>query len=136
MGCCRTGTLYLAQASWTALARSHPTQFTSSVTAKPQLCVTVSVSVCLCGYRQVGVPAPKKPSMVTSPALLDTGAQMVVSGMDLVHRLGVTRKELFPMTNSEGLKLVRGLLITVSATGSDQECYVSRNVNVFVKSSM
>ena len=57
----------------------------------------MSVSVCLDGYRQVGVPAPKKPSMVTSPALLDTGAQMVVSGMDLLHRLGVTRKELFPM---------------------------------------
>ena len=30
--------------------------------------------------------------------------------------------------NSEGLKLVRGLLITVSATGSDQEHYVRRNV--------
>ena len=45
---------------------------------KPHLCVTVSVSVFLDGYRQVGVPAPKKPHMVTSPALLDTGAQMVV----------------------------------------------------------
>ena len=50
--------------------------------------------------------------MVTSPVLLDTGAQMGVSGMDLLHRLRVSRKELFPMTssikaaNSEGLKLV------------------------------
>ena len=79
--------------------------------------------------------------MVTSPALLDTGAQMVVSGMDLVHKLGVTRKELFPVSsgikaaNSEGLKLVGGLLITVSATGPDGNtrsgshmCYVSENV--------
>ena len=76
------------------------------------VCNCVSVSVprwlqtgwCSCG--------PKKPRMVTSLALLDTGAQMVVSGMDLVHKLGVTRKELLPMTsginaaNSEGLKLV------------------------------
>ena len=37
---------------------------------------------------------------------------MVVSGKDLVHKLGVTRKELFPVSsgikaaNSEGLKLM------------------------------
>ena len=109
--------------------------------AEPQPCVTVSVSVCHDGYRQVGVSAPKKPHTVTCPALPDTGAQMMVCGMDLPHKLGVTRKELFPVAsgikaaNSEGLKLVGGLLVTVSATGHDGNtrstshmCYVSENV--------
>ena len=66
---------------------------------------------------------------------------MMVSGMDLPHKLGVTRKELFPMAsgikaaNSEGLKLVGGLLVTVSATvlygntrSTSHMCYVSENV--------
>ena len=109
--------------------------------AEPQPVVTVSVSVCSEGYEQVGIPAPRKPRTITSPALPDTGAQMVVSGMDLVHRLGVTRKELFPVTsgiraaNSEGLKLIGALLLTVSAVGADGNtrtgshmCYISENV--------
>ena len=55
---------------------------------------------------------------MTSTALPDTGAQMVVGGIDLVHKLGVTKKELFPITSgikaakSEGLKLIGGLLVT------------------------
>ena len=109
--------------------------------AEPQPVVTVSVSVCSEGYEQVGIPAPRKPRTITSPALPDTGAQMVVAGMDLVHRLGVTRKELFPVTsgiraaNSEGLKLIGALLLTVSAVGADGNtrtgshmCYISENV--------
>ena len=70
------------------------------------------------------------PYTVTSPALPDTGAQ-IMADIDLVHKLGDTRKELSPVTsgikaaNSEGLKLV-----TVSATGSDWNnmCYISENV--------
>ena len=44
--------------------------------------------------------------------------QMVVGGIDLVHKLGVTKKELFPITSgikaakSEGLRLIGGLLVT------------------------
>ena len=66
---------------------------------------------------------------------------MVVGGIDLVHKLGVTKKELFPVTsgikaaNSEGLKLIGGLLVTISAVGSDgitrsgsHMCYISENV--------
>ena len=42
---------------------------------------------------------------------------MVVGGMDLVHKLG--KRELFPLTsgikatNSEGLRLIGGLLVTI-----------------------
>ena len=110
--------------------------------AEPQPCVSVSVSVCQDGYRQVQMPAPRNARTITSTALPDTGAQMVVAGMDLAHRLGVGRKELFPVSssiraaNSEGLRLVGGLLITISATGpevtirsGDHMCYISENVN-------
>ena len=73
------------------------------------------------------------PHTVTSPALPDTRAQ-ILAGM--VHKLGDTRKEPSPATsfikvaNSEGLKLVRGSLVTVSATGSDGNNmrYISENI--------
>ena len=83
---------------------------------QPQPSVTVSVSVCQKGYEQIGVPVPRRPRTVTCPALPDTGSQMVVSGLDLVHKAGGTKIELFSVTsgikaaNSEGLKLIRGLL--------------------------
>ena len=109
--------------------------------AEPQPAVTVSVSVCSEGYEQVGIPAPRKPRTVTSTALPDTGAQMVVAGMDLVHKMGITKRELFPVTNgiraanSEGLKLIGGLLINVSSVGADGNtrsgshmCYISEKV--------
>ena len=109
---------------------------------EPQPAVTVSVSVCKVGYEQLSVPAPRRPRTVTYPALPDTGAQMVVSGMDLVHKAGVTKRELFPVSsgikaaNSEGLKLIGGLLVTISAVGSDgitrsgsHMCYISEHVN-------
>ena len=75
------------------------------------------------------------PHTVTSPTLPDTRAQILLC-MDLVHKLGDTRKEPFPVTscikvaNSEGLKLVRGLLVTVSATGFDGNNmrYISENI--------
>ena len=109
---------------------------------EPQPSVTVSVSVSQSGYRQIHVPAPRKTRTVTCPALPDTGAQMVVAGMDLPHKLGYTKRDLFPVTsgikaaNSEGLKLFGGILITVSAEGSDgitrstsHMCYISENVS-------
>ena len=108
---------------------------------EPQPSVTVTVSVSQKGYKEVNIPAPRKPRNVACSALPDTGAQMVVAGLDLVHKLGVTKKELFPVSsgikaaNDEGLKLIGGLLITVSAAGSDgitragsHMCYVSENV--------
>ena len=111
---------------------------------EPQPSVSVSVSVCQDGYRQVEMPAPRNHRTITTTALPDTGAQMVVAGMDLVHKLGVTKKEMFPVScrikaaNSEGLKLIGGLLITISATGPEgtirncsHMCYISENVNRF-----
>ena len=67
---------------------------------------------------------------------------MVVAGISLVHSLGVKKGELFPVSagiraaNSEGLQLLGGMFITISARGSDgntrtsdQMCYISSNVD-------
>ena len=108
---------------------------------EPQPAVTVTVSVCTSGYEQIEISAPKKPRTVTCPALPDTGAQMVVGGLDFAHKLGFTRGDLFPVTtgiraaNSERLKLIGAMLITISAVGADGNtrsgshmCYISENV--------
>ena len=66
---------------------------------------------------------------------------MVVGGLDFAHKLGFTRGDLFPVTtgiraaNSERLKLIGAMLITISAVGADGNtrsgshmCYISENV--------
>ena len=112
----------------------------SSAEKQPEL--TVTVSVCTDGYQQVGMRPPRMQRTVESRSLADTGAQMVVAGISLVHSLGVKKGELFPVTagikaaNSEGLQLLGGMFITISARGSDgntrtsdQMCYISSNVD-------
>ena len=71
----------------------------------------------------------------------DTGAQMVVGDMSLVHSLGITRKELIPLANrvnvanDTSLGMIGGILIKLTATDvfgntteSLQLCYISDTV--------
>ena len=102
---------------------------------------TVEVAVCMKGYEEVGVTPPRRPHTTTSKCLPDTGAQMCVAGLDLVHQLGVKKGELFPVAagiraaNGGSLGLIGGLLVTISGMGADgdvrysnQMVYISENL--------
>ena len=93
------------------------------------------------GYEEVGVTPPRRPHTTTSKCLPDTGAQMCVAGLDLVHQLGVKKGELFPVAagiraaNGGSLGLIGGLLVTISGMGADgdvrysnQMVYISENL--------
>ena len=43
------------------------------------------------------IKMPKKTKEISRPALVDTGAQMVVMGMDDVHKMGLSKSSLIPV---------------------------------------
>ena len=68
---------------------------------------------------------------------------MTVAGMNLVHSLGITRRELIPVATNvnaagaNGLNLVGGMFITIASTDQEgniretrQMCYISEKIFV------
>jgi hypothetical protein len=105
--------------------------------------VGVSVSLCTDGYTDLKLPQPRVSSRDSKQAALpDTGAMMVVAGVSLIHKLGITKKELIPLANgvstadNAGLGMIGGVLITVSGQAEDgsirrsnQLCYIAENIH-------
>ena len=97
------------------------------------------MTLCTSGYAELQLPLPKVTTRsVVRSGMTDSGAQMTVAGMNLVHSLGLTKRELIPLAtkvnaaNNSGLGLLGGILITI--TGKDkngnhretrQLCYIS-----------
>ena len=108
----------------------------------PHPMVLTKVSLCKDGYEELSLPLPRITSKSTqTPAMADSGAQMVVSGMNLVHALGITRRELIPLetrvnaAGENGLGLLGGMMVTITAQDKDgnnretrQLCYVSDRI--------
>jgi hypothetical protein len=104
--------------------------------------VDTYVTLCTSGYEELLSPSPKVTTKsVKMPGMPNLGAQLVVVGMNLVHSLGLTKRELIPLAtkvnvaNNSGLGLLGGILITI--TGRDkhgniretrQLCYISEQV--------
>ena len=108
----------------------------------PHPLAKVEVSLCTSGYLELDLPAPRVTNKTTTRmGMTDTGAQMVVGDMSLVHSLGITRKELIPLANrvnvanDTSLGMIGGILIKLRATDvfgntteSLQLCYISDTV--------
>ena len=112
--------------------------------------LTVSISVSTEAYSSLRLPPPRILHRHTStPALMDTGAQLTVAGLPLIHALGVSEEELHPLSNSvraansQAMELIGGLFITVSGRDgagntrvSQQLCYITRNTTtLFISKS-
>ena len=104
--------------------------------AKPHPKITVNVEICQDGYNQIGaaVPQSSHPHSVTCSSLPDTGSQIVVAGPDLLKKLNVSKHELFKvstnvkMVDCKRLQLIGGLMITISAMGSDGKQRISKHM--------
>ena len=108
----------------------------------PHPLAKVEVSLCKSGYEELDLPIPRVTNKTTTRmGMTDTGAQMVVGDMALVHSLGITRRELIPLANrvnvanDTNLGLIGGILIKLTATDvfgntteSRQLCYISDTV--------
>ena len=94
------------------------------------------MEICQDGYNQIGaaVPQSSHPHSVTCSSLPDTGSQIVVAGPDLLKKLNVSKHELFKvstnvkMVDCKRLQLIGGLMITISAMGSDGKKRISKHM--------
>ena len=105
--------------------------------------LVLEASMCREGYIQSGVPIPKsKLRAVDVKSLPDTGAQLTVAGVKLIHSMGITKSELIPLANgvnaanNAGLGLLGGAFITFSGNNgfgerkqTKQLVYIANDVN-------
>ena len=111
------------------------------VRAKPRrpANLRVDVTVCSAVYQGLGLPLNPKRGVQTArgtEALADTGAQVCVAGMELVHSLGLKRKDLIKVkmelraANKSEMEVLGAVLMEVSsktggaAQSTKQICYI------------
>ena len=62
--------------------------------------VSVTMSLCLPGYDELDLPNPRVTNkQAKTSSLPDSGAQIVVAGPAQMHSLGITKRELIPLSN-------------------------------------
>ena len=102
----------------------------------PHPVVVVGISVSSDSYEQLEIPEPARHQPTNAQAIADTGAMVLVGGMNLVHQLRVKKQELIPVSYSIGgvdngpLELIGGLLVEISLGDRSykQLCYIAKNV--------
>ena len=88
------------------------------------------------GYDElnIGINLPQLVQETNCRGLVDTGAQMVVVGLETIHAMGLTKANLIPVgmkikaANMGGLKLHGGLLVRISGQNSQGEERSSRQL--------
>ena len=110
---------------------------------EPHPATTVTMSLCESAYQDLRLATPRVTSKQHKLASLpDTGAQMVVAGVPQLHKLGITKKELIPLSNgirsadNSGLGLLGGILVNISGQCEDgtvittrQLCYIAEGID-------
>ena len=114
-------------------------EFGQWVQSKPEShpIVVVQMSVSSDSYEEFDIPEPARHQPTNVQAVADTGAMVMVAGMNLVHQLGVKRHELIPVSfrigaaDNDPLKLIGGILVNVSLSDRShkQLCYIAEGVN-------
>ena len=102
----------------------------------PHPVVVVGISVSSDSYEQLEIPEPARHQPTNVQAVADTGAMVLVGGMNLVHQLRVKKHELVPVSYSIGgvdngqLDLIGGLLVEISHgdRSCKQLCYIAKDV--------
>ena len=102
----------------------------------PHPVVVVGIAVSSDSYEQLEIPEPASHQPTNVQAVADTGAMVLVGGMNLVHQLRVKKQELIPVSYNIGgadngpLELIGGLLVEVSLGDRSHKelCYIAKNV--------
>ena len=102
----------------------------------PHPVVIVGVSVSGDSYEQLEIPEPSSHEPTNVQAVADTGAMVLVGGLDLVHQLRVKKHELIPVShrvrgvNNGQLELIGGLLVDISLGDRNHQelCYIAKDV--------
>jgi len=95
--------------------------------SKPQPYVNVTVQATVEDYEGLGYKSlfPFKPRTVLVPAMADTGCQSCLAGIKVLHKLGLTERNLIPVTlkmhaaNNKGIKILGAAVLRLSGKGPD-----------------
>ena len=109
--------------------------------SKPQPYVSVSARVCSSDYEDLGIdPAPLAKPVVLS-AMADTGCQSCLAGIKVLHRLGLTRQDLIPVTmkmhaaNNGGINIIGGLIVRYTGTSTSGTSLETRQITYITDNS-
>ena len=92
--------------------------------SSPQPFISLTVSVSATDYNALGFTLKGKPTKTVLPAMADTGCQSCLAGIKVIHRLGLRRSNLIPVTmsmhaaNNEGITILGATVLRFS--GNDK----------------
>lgn len=95
--------------------------------SKPQPYIKITAESVLDDYKAFGYESsfPSKPKTTTVSAMADTGCQSCLAGLKVVNRLGMTERNLIPVTmkmhaaNNRGIRMLGAAIIRFSGESSN-----------------
>ena len=135
-----------------AISHAAYDQFKGWYPSRPQghPCLRVNAAICRDGYAQMGLMMPKMcDRTIETLCLPDTGAQLTICGIKFMHKLGIKKHELIPLSNgvsvanNAGLGLLGGAFIEFSGEDNNSQrrtsrqlCYVAEDIdNIYLSKS-
>lgn len=110
--------------------------------SKPQPFINVTVQTLSKDYADLGLDDMYVHShCVSVPAMADTGCQSCLTGLNVIHRLGLRESDLIPVTmrmhtaNNDGIKILGAILLRISSTDSTGHTIKSRQMTYVTDSS-
>jgi hypothetical protein len=102
--------------------------------SKPQPFVNITVRALPEDYSAFGVDlsTPSAPTII--PAMADTGCQSCLAGLRVIHRIGLSKSDLIPVTmrmhtsNNDGIKILGALLLRFSSEDSSDRVVETRQM--------
>ena len=93
--------------------------------SQPQPYINLRVKILPEDYKALGVTLNAHPKTVVLPAMADTGCQSCLTGIKVIHRLGLLQTDLIPVTmkmhaaNNKGIKILGAAILRL--TGRDSQ---------------
>ena len=110
--------------------------------SKPQPFINVTIQTLSQDYIKLGLDAMHVSSISASvPALADTGCQSCLTGLKVIHRLGLRESDLVPVTmrmhtaNNDGIKILGAILLRISCTDPAGHTAVTKQMTYVTDSS-
>ena len=88
--------------------------------SKPQPFINITASISPSDYSALGFPTTVTPKSTTLSVMADTGCQSCLAGIKAINRLGVTSKDLIPVTmrmhaaNNAGINILGAVILRLS----------------------
>ena len=102
--------------------------------SKPQPFIKVTATISTSDYTAFGLTIIKPTTPVTFSAIADTGCQSCLAGISAIHRLGMTRKDLIPVTlqmhaaNSAKIAILGAAILQFSGQSNSSKTLVTRQL--------